>query len=79
MIGVPDLKVETRRNLGLRLIPREHVVFARDDDLLLGDEVVEREHEAPVEVALSCQRPVHVHNQLCLAATPSVSMMLKVQ
>ena len=57
MVGVPDLKVESRGNLGFGLVPREDVVLARDDNLLLGDEVVERKHEPPVEVAFARQRP----------------------
>jgi len=58
MVGVPDLEVESSRNLRFRLIPREHVILARDNDLFLRHEVVERKDEAPVEVAFSRQRPV---------------------
>lgn len=58
MVRVPDLQLQPGGDLALRLVPGEHGLLARDDDLLLGHQVVEGEDEAPVEVALARQRPV---------------------
>ncbi len=55
MVGVPDLQREARRDLVFSLIPGEHGLFLRDDDLLLCHEVIEGEDKAPVEVALARQ------------------------
>ena len=63
VISVPDLEVETRRDLRLRLVPREHVVLACDHDLLLSNQVVEWKHESPIEITFSCQRPVHRYSR----------------
>lgn len=56
MVSVPDLEVQSSGYLRLGLVPAEHRVLARDDDLLFGDEVVEGVDEPPVEVALAGER-----------------------
>lgn len=55
MVGIPDLQRETRWNLVFSLIPGEHGFFLRDDNLLLGHEVIKGEDETPVEVSLTSQ------------------------
>lgn len=55
VVGVPDLHGEARRDLIFSLIPGEHGLFLRDDDLLLSHEVIEGEDKAPVKVALTSQ------------------------
>lgn len=57
MVGVPDLHVESCWYFRLGLVPREHRVLATDDDLLLGQQVVEWKDEAPVEITFAGQRP----------------------
>ncbi len=55
VICVPDLQREAGRDLIFGLIPGEHGLFLRDDDLLLSHEVIKGEDEAPVEVTLTSQ------------------------
>ena len=56
MVSIPDLQVESGGDLGLRLVPREQGLLARDDDLLLRHQVVAGEDKPPVEVTFPCQR-----------------------
>lgn len=65
VVGVPDLHREARGDLVLGLVPGEHGLLLRDDNLLLRHEVIEGEDEAPVEVALSGQGVV-VHVRVLL-------------
>ena len=58
MICIPDLEVESRRDLVLRLIDGEGRLFLLDDHLLLGGQVVKLEDETPVEVTLTGQGAV---------------------
>lgn len=75
VVSVPDLQREARRDLVFSLIPGEHGLLLRDDNLLLSHEVIKREDKAPVEVALTSQGVV-VHIcvllVLLLAFQPSV-------
>lgn len=58
MVSVPDLQGEACRDLVLGLVPGEHGLLLGDDNLLLSHQVVEGEHEAPVEISLARQRVV---------------------
>lgn len=75
MIGVPDLQREARRDLIFSLIPGEHGLLLRDDNLLLGHEVIKGEDKAPVKVALTSQGViVHVCVLLVLLLSFQPSM-----
>lgn len=58
MIGIPDLYIQSGRNLILGLIPGKHGLFLRDDNLLLCLQIVEGINEAPVEVSFTGQRMI---------------------
>ena len=57
-VCVPDLQVESWRDLWDGLVPGEHTLLPGDHDLLLGRQVLEGEDKPPVEVSLPSQRPV---------------------
>ena len=57
-VCVPDLQIESWRDLWDGLVPGEHTLLPGDHDLLLGRQVLEGEDKPPVEVSLPSQRPV---------------------
>lgn len=82
VVGIPDLQREARWDLIFSLIPGEHGLFLRDDDLLLSHEVIEGEDEAPVKVALTSQGViVHISVLLVLLLSfqPSVGRTVEIR
>ena len=76
-VVVPDLHCEARVHVHLRLAQTVEVLLLLDDYHLLRREVLEREHKAPVEVALSVHGAV-VHVRLLsivLSTNPAVCVL----
>lgn len=57
MICIPDLQLQSGWDFEFSLVPREQTFFAASDYFLFSLQIVERENESPVEVALPCQWP----------------------
>lgn len=58
MVRVPDLKLQPRRNLTLRLIPWKERLFPWNNYLFLRYEIIERIYKSPVKIPLARQRPI---------------------